>query len=612
MNVTFDQAKSSYTLRGLRYVDTWRKFSRYLFNMHSAWIGSGDVNARTYSANGSRVHRIKVDEAHGLVITSQTTGGTTVSDLATDRVLWELSLDYVRSWAHVEYGNGFLIFDRFGEFKEVWRLTTECEGKEPSTIAPPDAHQHRQSDSSRKRYPSTDNRGHFTPWALLQSPEWGRAFRFVYPTLLVGSFHKAYTFDVESGKLLQTIENTQQIIDGNPLGEIHYVEVNEQHIFISGSIEMRVFSRADGRLVYNLSASHIPDVRRMRVDVPMEFLPFRQAKTQSIVLAQDSRETSLMRIGNPHYFVAVHVSGQDLVLLRDDAQILIIHDYPSAILGKRPLSDFAINVNIRHSQMSVPQVRAIYMAVDHGRAAVVTTAGVFVFTLNVLHHSPHLTSHLLPSHSPPPRLLSSHSLSSILPPILPITDTTSTPNATSTTSTSSSTNTDTISTFTSTLTNTNPSPDPDPLPVASLALAACKVHSLDNYSALDQVTCLQMTESKLFLAYHPECAPEDSGRVGEDGDGNEGGEEARDGNGIQSAGVEADGGAEDVAVQQLAMDEEEDPLIIPGDYPATANEVLVEDNDEDEDDWFDEDEDLVTEWEPDLRSVVCIDFSPRS
>ena len=56
-------------------------------------------------------------------------------------------------------------------------------------------------------------------------PELGRAFRFVYPTLLVAGYNKAYLYDVETGNLVQTVENTQTPRDGIFLGDINYVEL---------------------------------------------------------------------------------------------------------------------------------------------------------------------------------------------------------------------------------------------------------------------------------------------------------------------------------------------------------------------------------------------------
>ena len=43
---------------------------------------------------------------------------------------------YVRRYAHCEYENGFLIFDRLGAAKEVWRLATLWPASESTTSLP--------------------------------------------------------------------------------------------------------------------------------------------------------------------------------------------------------------------------------------------------------------------------------------------------------------------------------------------------------------------------------------------------------------------------------------------------------------------------------------------
>ena len=73
-----------------------------------------------------------------------------------------------------------------------------------------------------------DKRGCFKPWALLRIPELGRAYRFVYPTLLVVSLFRAYLYNAVEGKLTQTIETAA---DGDDRS-IHYVEVNNEYVFV--------------------------------------------------------------------------------------------------------------------------------------------------------------------------------------------------------------------------------------------------------------------------------------------------------------------------------------------------------------------------------------------
>ncbi|THH20205.1 hypothetical protein EUX98_g8626 [Antrodiella citrinella] len=524
MNVSLEMAKSLYAGRAMDQVDDWHKLCRYLYRLHSTWSGQGPVASNVYSSAGNGVHRIKVDEKEGIVITSHSLGGIKVSDLETDTLLWELSSGYVRAWAHVEYGNGFLIFDRFGEYKEVWRLATHMGTEACTNACAPDVLQSGHSDFAEQRNPSSDLRGHFKPWALLRSPEWGRAFRFVYPTLLVGSFSKAYLFDVESGSLVQTVENTQQV-DGVPLGEIHYVEVSDQHVFICGSVELRAFNRTDGRLAFRMSPDEIPDMTQLRAGGlrRVSYPRTRCAEVQPIPLTLDEEISRTLR-----YFIAVHVCGEDLAILRDDAEVIFIRNYKTAFQKKQPMTNFAVKIRIRDSAYSVDSVRAVYMAFEHGRLA---TAGVFVFTLDETIHS---------------------------------------------TSNSSSRN------------DEHPTLWSQPL-----AIVCCRVRSLENRTVLNQVSCLQMTESKLFLAHHPLYAPLNTQ--------DEGPKPA-------SASPKTDELAEE------ALPTEPDPIDEELEHVANDDVDDMLFADDDDDDWLDEDFDINAEdddqWEPEVRSVVCIDFSP--
>ena len=80
-------------------------------------------------------------------------------------------------------------------------VTDYYDAKLPTT-SEPDPQQIRYGNRAEKRFYRQDRKGQFKPWALIRSPEWGRAFRFVYPIILVGSFSRAYLFDVESAHLV--------------------------------------------------------------------------------------------------------------------------------------------------------------------------------------------------------------------------------------------------------------------------------------------------------------------------------------------------------------------------------------------------------------------------
>lgn len=191
----------------------------------------------------SGVHRIKVDEKEQICITTHVRGGLAVTNLFPDVTLWSLPENYVRPYAHCEYGNGFLIFDRIGRSKEVWRLASDFTPDEVPPLSPPDYDQMRVAAFAARRHQQT-TRGHFRPWALIVFPEVTLAYRFVYPTLLCAGESRAFLYDVRTGALVQTIEDI--VADDD---DVCYVELSERHVFVCATGEVRVFSRTDGARV---------------------------------------------------------------------------------------------------------------------------------------------------------------------------------------------------------------------------------------------------------------------------------------------------------------------------------------------------------------------------
>ena len=154
-----------------------------------------------------------------------------------------------------------MIFDRNDGNKEVWRrVVSGMPEHDVDESSAPDANQLEVYDLQSYRTDwRTDWDGYFKPWAVLHMPEATSAYRFVYPTLIVAAYDRAYLWDVPSGKLIQTIEECQFIAldDGSnhSLLRIMYVEISERHVFIAGQFYLRVFSRATGKSVLNYSSS---------------------------------------------------------------------------------------------------------------------------------------------------------------------------------------------------------------------------------------------------------------------------------------------------------------------------------------------------------------------
>ncbi|KAG2137005.1 hypothetical protein DEU56DRAFT_804506 [Suillus clintonianus] len=92
-------------------------------------------------------------------------------------------------------------------------------------------------------YTSPTNHSHFRPWALIQMPDFVRAFRFSYPMLLSAGENNAYLWDVPTSRPVETTGNIQAPNEGGTLGRLNYVEVNNQYAFFCGSIQLRFFCK---------------------------------------------------------------------------------------------------------------------------------------------------------------------------------------------------------------------------------------------------------------------------------------------------------------------------------------------------------------------------------
>ncbi|KAJ3006158.1 hypothetical protein NUW54_g4036 [Trametes sanguinea] len=234
LGIFLPEARESRYLKFLKDVPDWYTYCKRYHQLQKNWVGSGKAaTTKFYGRNPYDVHRIKVDEKHGLVITTHEFGGLTVFDMDTTEVLWKLSAGYVRRYAHCEYENGFLIFDRIGTAKEVWRLETlyrdTTDG--PHIAAPAESQIQECRNASGHRWPRAP-RGHFRPWRLITTPEFGRAYRFVYPCLLVSGLRRAFLWDVRTGQLVLQLDNVQ---GDSPAGDINYVELSASHVFICSS-----------------------------------------------------------------------------------------------------------------------------------------------------------------------------------------------------------------------------------------------------------------------------------------------------------------------------------------------------------------------------------------
>ncbi|KAH9487465.1 hypothetical protein JR316_0001541 [Psilocybe cubensis] len=221
--------RRSYSQHSMKGVEGWRSFCQRRKLVERSWAGRAPSRVVDVldPPHYKRVHRIKVDENAGITIATTQLGGLLVRDLESDVVLWELPVWYVRQYAHLEYGQGYMIFDRDDGNKEVWRRIADSsanEQLEDPEFEPKSAPDERQKHvvnyiahltpnfpPANSSSSASNFKARFAPHAVLHMPEITRAYRYVYPTLLVASLERAYLWDVRTGKLQQMISGIQVI-----------------------------------------------------------------------------------------------------------------------------------------------------------------------------------------------------------------------------------------------------------------------------------------------------------------------------------------------------------------------------------------------------------------
>ncbi|KAJ3715067.1 hypothetical protein EV361DRAFT_945935 [Lentinula raphanica] len=395
-SVVFNRLPSIYSAKSLVGVSNWKSFCQRRVHIDKSWAGKASSHYVSYPSSGSTVHRIKIDEKAGFIITSFRDGGLRVSDLTSDKVLWSLPKTYVRQYAHVEYGEGFVIFDRHGDTKEVWRLAVDCHSSTSSqSKAQPD--QISASEKAFNMHVDTYPHGHFKPWAVLKMPRRDtRAFRFVFPTLLVGAWDHVFLWDILSCELIQTITPIQRPNDPSAafalvlanapsfdapvprlgaLDNINYVDVDGNHVFICGVNSLRVFSRASGKCILDVPATRREyGSRKYGVLYDSEPQTNGAALVNHYTVGEELQFVSTPRVIDE--FVAAHVSscGHHLVALLGSSRVVIIQNFQD---GPSSVHDHMLSI-----QLGRCGARSKYLAIQNDRVAVANNNGLFIFSLS--------------------------------------------------------------------------------------------------------------------------------------------------------------------------------------------------------------------------------------
>ncbi|PFH53258.1 hypothetical protein AMATHDRAFT_137903 [Amanita thiersii Skay4041] len=433
---SLDDLHTVHSSRALYCVSSWKTLCIRMTQINRSWGAHAPSTITHHDYTGDMVHRFKIDEKAAFILcTKSDVGGLTVTDfwnVPGCKVLWELPPSHVRPYAHCEYGEGYLIFDRFGGCKEVWRVA-DYEAYVHSSphlqqdlhysvvgASLPDERQLRASvDAARVwgNVPSTPSdrpitayrdspiRGHFIAWALLRPPAQTRAFRFVYPILLVASFNSAFLFDVRTGALVQIINNIQpdtMVIppgqgiapQSEPLGELNYVELGKERVYVCGQNMLRIFSREHGTRLIDVPAVTM-NYGRWRWAISrrrdMEFeIDVKHANVRDSLEAWVLHGPSIQRL-----HVHPHVSPCDkhVAVLLETSRLLLIRNLDRIVRNEMTLFDSTMEIQLGWASRS-----SRYLAFENGKVGVASRNGIFIII-------------------PPPSFLSS--LSSLEPSVPP-------------------------------------------------------------------------------------------------------------------------------------------------------------------------------------------------
>ncbi|KAF9777862.1 hypothetical protein BJ322DRAFT_513946 [Thelephora terrestris] len=370
----------------------WKAWFMHKLHVELRWMGKIPGNSYRFELPGEprSVYKIKVDEEAGYVINTFTGGGLTVSDIHNHRILWALDKEYCEPLSRCEYDKGYIVFSRRSDgFKEVWRRRADVlgipEDAWPSELDnKPDEHMLKARLVVEDLYLDDSRmgdlehlRGQFIPWARLLIPEDiddGHTFKLNRGTLLAFNAEKVFLYDIEKAELQQTVEVT-------PVGNVRYVDVSEQHVFILSPMQLSVYDRVSGLHVLSIPSGRLPwdfyaspenQWRRTEETFNHGELGFRRAVPQTWAHRED-------------YFDAVHVSscGKHLAIMAMSNRVIIIQDFwrlvgPSKIM----LKQIAKQIDFYVQRPSLPTETETCLAYDCGKVAIFGALGIYVLVLD--------------------------------------------------------------------------------------------------------------------------------------------------------------------------------------------------------------------------------------
>ncbi|WFC96032.1 hypothetical protein MBRA1_002688 [Malassezia brasiliensis] len=335
-------------------------------------------HVRYYRPSGARedVWRIQLDPQENCLLESHVGGGVRAVDTHTGHVLWHSDPTDARPYPHLEFDNGWLVFDRDapGHF-EVWR----------SARLVPDAPE--------------AQRGAFVRYAILDVPELVRAYRLQFPTLAFVTIFDTYAeLDVRTKSLVRRV----------PLGHtlhghrnIHYIEFDDDYLFLVGYGANRVSAvrRDTGAVVWTL-AEHI---QRHGAPHCYRSVPRATGERHALLLREQQRTPAprwLAQLAHRaaddpaqlcYAWHAVHFDrvSHTLVVLGESG-LLLVPNYRAVLAGEPPTQPlrmhlFATERDVPPSDGDVPPFHRRPRTEMHGQLSVANGRVAAVYeTLTVL------------------------------------------------------------------------------------------------------------------------------------------------------------------------------------------------------------------------------------
>ncbi|KAL9089566.1 MAG: hypothetical protein Q9159_002444 [Coniocarpon cinnabarinum] len=284
------------------------------------------------------VWRFRPDFQRRFILATTQHGGLIVTDMDSGKLLWHLRRDQVRSYAHLEYSNGWMAFDRYNNAIEIW-----------------------QHDNHPER------RGYFKKVTELHHDVETRGFQMLWPTLCVTSpEERGFVYDLSASG---GPKRTKEMVIGCGTGHIDQDE-RDAVVYCLGTEGYDFHSKSTGQKLgsldpknmsikhtYHVSHRHGNSLRQsvMTVREPLSRpLPPQKPHTSQQLLVQPLREgqntarqASLLSLENDEWGAGL-LRGDMMTAISKGGRCMICLDWPGALRSSKRASDvtFLIEMEI--------------------------------------------------------------------------------------------------------------------------------------------------------------------------------------------------------------------------------------------------------------------------